>query len=68
MTRTGYMFFVGDEPMNCVGSWRVFQTEEQANDYLRPDDRERANREAAWKRLGLEVSLRRVTVEIKVVD
>lgn len=63
MTTEGYMFFIGDTPMNCVGSWRVFWDEDVAYRYLKPGDLPRTN--------VLDVprpTLRRVRVTVEVVE
>lgn len=52
----GYMFFIGDTPMNCAGGWRMFWSEDIAYSYLKPDER------------LPETTLRRVRVAVEVVE
>lgn len=50
----GWMLFNADgTPLNCVGSWRVFQTRKDADRYYHAD----------WRRAS-KIKLRRVRVEV----
>lgn len=64
MTRQGYMFFIGDTPMNCVDGWRLFRDKEAANRYLSPHDVAMSNACGAVDC----VFLRRVRVTVEVVN
>lgn len=59
----GYMFFIGDTPMNCVDGWRMFWDRGLADGYLKPEDVDRANNDGLSK-----VTLRRVRVAVEVVE